>query len=248
MSMSHRTIRGRIHYTSNAPQRRGQERGRERFTITVHRDGRRTLRALSEIDDPPPVLRDVTLSVGPDWRPLDAFVRLTVDERFVGSSWFRFCGNSAECDGYTAAEGRISQRLELDGPPCTFGAHPIQGDAWHLNIVDVSRGPHWQIHPRLVMSSLDHRGATGPMLVRHPIGLRLAFIGRERVTVRAGTFDALHFRYGPRPGEEPSATSNTPTRHPPYEIWCTDDGDYLFLKGEVGGYMMTAYELVELER
>jgi hypothetical protein len=248
MSMRHTTIRGRIRYTSNKPERLGQERGREHFTITVHTDGSRTLRAVSEIDDPPAVLRDVTLSVGPDWQPRDAFVRLTVDDRFAGSSWFRFDGFSIECEGYTAREGRISQRLVLEGPPCTFGAHPIQGDAWHLNIVDLSRGPHWQIYPRLVMSSLDHRGATGPMLVRHPIGLRLAFVGRERLSIAAGTFDALHFRYGPRPGEEPADTANTPTRHPPYEIWCTDDGHYVFLKGEVGGYMMTAYELVELDR
>jgi hypothetical protein len=29
-------------------------------------------------------------------------------------------------------------------------------------------------------------------------------------------------------------------------VWCTNDGDYLFLKGAVGGYMQTYYELVEL--
>ena len=246
--MPHRTIRGRIRYTSNQPGREGHERGREHFTITIHRDGRRTLRAVSEIDDPPPVLRDVTLSLGADWRPRDASVRLSVDDHFVGSSWFAFHEHTIECEGYTAREGRISQRLELDGPPCTFGAHPIQGDAWHLNIVDLSRGPHWQTYPRLVMSSLDHRGATGPMLVVHPIGLRLAYLGEQRVTVVAGTFDALHFRYGPPSGEAPVETSNAPTRHPPYEIWCTADGEYLFLKAFVTGYMMTAYELVELER
>jgi hypothetical protein len=248
MPMPHRTIRGRLRYISNKPARLGAERGRERFTITVHRDGRRTLRAQSEIDDPPPVLRDVTLSVGADFKPLDAFVRLTVDDRFVGSSWFLFEPGCATCEGYTAQEGRISQRLLLAGPPATFGTHPIQGDAWHLSVVDIARGPHWQLYPDLVMSSLDHRGATGPMLVRHPVGLRLAYVGRERTTVAAGTFDALHFRYGPPPGEDLGETANEPTKHPPYEIWCTDDGDYVFLKAFVQGYMMTAYELVELER
>jgi hypothetical protein len=36
--------------------------------------------------------------------------------------------------------------------------------------------------------------------------------------------------------------------HPPYDLWITDDEDSIFLKGGVGGYMMTWYELVELRR
>ena len=58
----HKTLRGHIHYTSSKPGREGVERGREHFTITVHGDGRRTLRAHCEIDDEPNVLRDVTLT------------------------------------------------------------------------------------------------------------------------------------------------------------------------------------------
>jgi hypothetical protein len=34
--------------------------------------------------------------------------------------------------------------------------------------------------------------------------------------------------------------------HPPYDIWCTADDDYIFLKGVIGGYMQTYYELTEL--
>jgi hypothetical protein len=244
--MSHRTISGRIRYTSNKPERLGQERGRERFTITVHGDGSRTLRAHAEIDDPPNVLRDVINTVGPDWQPRDTFIRLSVGDRFVGSSWFRFTPGLIECEGYTAAEGRISQRFPLDGPPCTFGTHPIQGDAWHLNVYDLDKGPGYEIFPRLVMSSLDHRGATGPMVCIHPIGLRLSFVGRERVAVAAGSFDALRFRYGD-PGDSGEDRSDT-KKHPPYEVWCTADGDYVLLKAFTSGYMMTAYELVEFER
>ena len=39
-----------------------------------------------------------------------------------------------------------------------------------------------------------------------------------------------------------------PEEHPPYDIWCTADDHYVFLKGEVGGYMQTAYELVSLSQ
>jgi hypothetical protein len=72
------------------------------------------------------------------------------------------------------------------------------------------------------------------------IGLNIVFVGPEQVTVGAGTFDALHFQFVTNP--------ELPQEHPPYDVWCTADGDYLFLKGQVAGYMQTHYELVELSR
>ena len=39
-----------------------------------------------------------------------------------------------------------------------------------------------------------------------------------------------------------------PEEHPPYDVWCTADDDYLLLRAGAGGYMQTHYELVELER
>ena len=102
MPIPHVRIRGKIHYTSDKPDRKGQERGREYFTITRHADGRRTLRAYVEIDDAPNVMRDVTLSVGADWKPTDCFVRLSVGDQFKGSSWFRFDDHGAEAE----AEGQ----------------------------------------------------------------------------------------------------------------------------------------------
>mgnify|MGYP003843873341 CR=1 FL=1 len=44
------------------------------------------------------------------------------------------------------------------------------------------------------------------------------------------------------------ANPELPQEHPPYDVWCTADGDYLFLKGQVAGYMQSHYELVELSR
>jgi hypothetical protein len=247
MGMPHKLIRGKIHYTSDKPGREGQERGREYFTVSIHGDGRRTLRAHCEIDDAPPVLRDVTLSFAPDWKPTDCFVRLSVGDKFMGSSWFRFTERAIECEGYTALEGRLSQRVEIAAPARMFGTHPIAADAMLTSIVDLSKGAHWQLYPDLYLCSLDHRGATGPMIMRHPLGLRLAFVGRARLTVGAGTFDALHFRFGENTSDEPTETRNEPGKHPPYELWCTADGNYTMLKAFVTGYMMTRYELVSLE-
>lgn len=247
MPIPHRRLRGKIHYTSDKPDRKGQERGREYWTITVHADGRRTLRAYTEIDDAPNVMRDVTLSKGADHRPTDCFVRLSVGDQFMGSTWYRFTEDEASCEGFTVNEGRISQRFPLKRALAGFGTHPIQADAWLTAIVDLSRGPHRDDYQDVMMCSLDHRGATGPTLMPHPRGVNLRFVGRERITVKAGTFDALHFRFAETTDDGSGETRNEPGKHPPYDLWCTDDDDRVFLLAQVTGYMMTRYELTEFE-
>ena len=42
--------------------------------------------------------------------------------------------------------------------------------------------------------------------------------------------------------------SNQTGEYPPYEVWVTADDDFILLKAQVSGYMMTRYELVNLER
>ena len=95
------------------------------------------------------------------------------------------------------------------------------------------------------MTSLDHRGATGPSLVWHDPGMIIEFVGEETITVGAGTFDALHFCYGERGST--AQGSNETNEHPPYEVWVTADGEFVLLKAQVTGYMQTQYELVSLE-
>ncbi|MCZ8133385.1 MAG: hypothetical protein O9284_19150 [Steroidobacteraceae bacterium] len=250
MARPHRTLRGRIHYTSRAPGREGVERGREFWSLTVHGDGRRTLNSHCEIDDPPPVVRDVVLAFDERGAPADCAVRISVGDRFVGSSWFRFDGTQLECEAHTVLEGRVSQRLRSQAPLAMFGTHPIQADALLMAVADRGIVGRWQTFPELYLCSLDHRGATGPLLMRHPTGLRLALVGEERLTVGAGTFDAWHFRIGDAASTEPleQGSRNEPGKHPPYDLWCTTDGDYVMLKAQVTGYMQTHYELVELHR
>ena len=89
-----------------------------------------------------------------------------------------------------------------------------------------------------MLSSPDHRGATGPMLFR--LGFGIQYVGEERITVAAGGFDARHFQVVDTAGQ-------LPEEHPPYNVWCTADDDYILLKAGAEGYMMTHYELMELE-
>jgi len=233
-----RSIVGTIRYTSMKPERAGAERGREWFRIDVHQDACRTIAAHSEIDDAPAVVRDVDLRVGPDLRPLDCFVRIAVGGAFRGSAWFRFSDRLAECEAFTAVEGRVSQRMELTQPTPAFGNHAMINDCFLLHLYDFSKAPGVQVTKGLLLSSPDHRGATGPLLF--PVDLALEFVGRERVTVAAGAFESLHLRMVDAPG--------LPVTHPIYDLWCTSDGDWVLLKAAVGGYMQTAYELTELSR
>lgn len=233
-----RSITGTLAYTSTKPERLGAGRGREHFRIDVHADGCRTIAAHSEIDDPPPVVRDVNLRVDAAGLPQESFVRIAVGGRFRGSAWFSFTPGLAECEARTELEGRVSQRMALDGPLPAFGNHAMVNDGFLMSRYDLARGAGTQVIRRMLLSSPDHRGATGPMLFA--VDVAISFIGRERVAVMAGSFDALHFRIVDVPG--------MPEEHPVYDLWTTADGDSVLLKAAVGGYMQTAYELVAYEQ
>lgn len=233
-----RSITGAIVYTSTKPERLGAERGREHFRIDLHADGCRTIAAHGEIDDAPAVVRDVNLRVGADLRPQESFVRIAVGGEFRGSAWFRFSDTKAECEAFTSVEGRVSQCMALSHPLPAFGNHAMINDGFLLNLYDLSKGPGVQVIKNMLLSSPDHRGATGPMLFA--IDLAIEFVGREMLTVAAGAFAALHFRFVDIPG--------LPLEHPAYDLWCTDDGDYVLLRAKVGGYMQTFYELASYAR
>ena len=233
-----RSISGTIRYTSTKAGRQGAERGREHFRIDVHADGCRTIAAHGEIDDAPSVVRDVNLRVDEAGLPQDCFVRIAVGGKFTGSGWFRFGDGVAECEAMTRDEGRISQKMAVDGRLPAFGNHAMINDGYLLALYDLEQGPGVQVIPRIMLSSPDHRGAPGPLLF--PVDVALQYVGRAELTVEAGTFDALHFRMVDVPG--------LPESYPPYNLYCTADGDYVLLKATVEGAMQTAYELVAYQQ
>lgn len=245
--MEHETIRGRLLYTSRKKGKEGMVRGGETFIITKHLDGRRTLRAHCAIDENSPrVLRDTITTTDKDWRPLDGFVQITVDEKFSGSARYQFSDREAACEGWTVADGRVSRKFAHTQPIGYFVSHSLQADAMHLSAFDLTKGPGKQRITNGYTCSLHHRGATGPTLIALPEGYSFTFEGKEPVAVGAGTFSALRFRYGISDSSDDNYAGSD--IHPPYYIWVTDDGDFIMLKAAVTGYMQTYYELMELER
>jgi hypothetical protein len=164
----------------------------------------------------------------------------------MGSSWYRFTPTTAECEGYTEKEGRISQRFDLDEPVRLFGTHPIQADAFLTSCYDLGRGPGELVVTGGLMCSLHHRGADGPVLMKRAGGAPsyFRFFGKEAVTVAAGAFEALHFQIGRSTDDHYQGRDI----HPPYHVWVSADGDYIMLKAHVTGYMQTYYELTEYEK
>ncbi len=241
--MQHRTVSGKVRYTSLKQGMEGAERGREWFAFTHHADGSVIMRARCEIEEPEPtVLRDIIYHIGPDMVPQHLLVHLTLGDVFLGSGWMRYdaTNDAIECESFGPTIGRNSERREAVGAFDGFGTHPIVGDGFLTRIMDVSKGPHRR-KLRVFLPSSDHRGATAPKIAE--VGITLEYVGEAEKTVAAGTFACRHFRF-----IDDSAEGMGGTTHPDYDMWVTADDDCVFVYGAIDGYMMNRYELVELDR
>ena len=239
MAYKHQTIRGTIVYTSKKPERMDEERGREYFSLTRQSDQMIVMHAHCEIDDEPNVVRDVVLAMDENAAPYDCSARISVGDKFEGSGWMYFTEEKACCESWSATDGRIQQEILTQGRIKWLQAHPIVGDGVLMKLYDLSQGPGKTFFPDVMLTSPDHRGATGPELFQTGFGIQ--YVGEEEVTVGAGTFQSRHFQVVDTAG-------NLPEEHPPYDVWVTADEDYLLLKASVAGYMQTHYELMELVR
>ncbi len=236
---THKSVRGKILYTSKKPERMNEERGREYFTLHEQTDGISVLHAHTEIDDAPDVLRDVTASFETaTMAPIDGFSRLSVGGEFEGCGWFQFDDGHARFNGFNVKAGPNTKEIPISERTPWFGHHAIINDGFLGRLFPLDAKPGKISLKNVMMSSPDHRGATGPELF--PLNFGIVYVGNETVTVGAGTFDARKF-------EIVDTAEGLPEEHPPYQMWCTKDARGLFLQGGVEGYMMTWYELVELE-
>jgi len=237
--MQHRTVRGRIRYLSKKPDSFGQLRGSETFQFTHHTDGRVVLRATCECELPEPkLLRDVLCAYDSEGRVEDAHVRVMKSDRFLGSGWYRRDGDVLEMEGWSPEGGRVSLREASDRSFEDLGLHPVIGDGYMCRHVDPQRGPH-QRRVKFHFCSPDHRGATPPVIA--PLEAIIEYVGDETVTVTAGSFATHHYRYLDASAASPEKA------HPPIDVWVTADGDFVYVKGRIGGYFMSEYELVEYE-
>ena len=236
--MKHRNVRGKILYISHDGAT-PREYGREWFTYTFHEDGHRTVRSQCEIEagvvEDRSVIRDVTYTVDRDFKPVDGYVRLQRNGTYLGAGWFRITDGLAECESYNVLDGRVSQRFQLDEPVPSVGAHALTCDVLHLARFDHAKTERIQPARGAMLTSLEHDGCSGPLLA--PIDFDIEYLGRETLTVPAGTFETDHYQF--------LLEGTLPKEHPTEELWCLPD-DFIFVKIAVGGYMNSTFELAEL--
>jgi hypothetical protein len=177
-------VAGRIAYR----RADGQEIGRERFEI-AHHSGGSTLRALCELDDVG-VLRDVTLALDQDRKPLDAFSRVTRRGAAIATTWFLVEPAALVCEGWISGIGRISQRLATPEPPAYLGLHPLACDA----LIAAIRGADKPGCFRLIPCFTNSVSPNGDQdLYAIPTAIDVAYAGRETIDVAAGRFVADRF-------------------------------------------------------
>jgi hypothetical protein len=233
-SPMHRLVSGRIVYLIDGqPDFPDRVWGGEQWRMSHHANGDRVMRAFCELNDDEPLIRDVISAVDREFHPLDTYVRLTRNDQFYGSTWYNWSDTEGEYQGWTAKQGRISDKAVITRAMRGFGTHNLHSDAWLTARFDFSEGPGIQTFKNNLLTSIDHRGATGPAFERTTTS-SLKYSGIESVTVPAGTFDCHHF--------EILGTSNA---HPPYDFWVTADGDFLFVKGIVAAPYNWSFELTE---
>lgn len=226
--IKHRSYQGKILYLTDGVG----ETGREWFHVTIQPDGKRTMRATCEMDEDR-LLRDVVLTVDEAWYPVDAFVRLSIAEKLVGSSWFHFTEQTAECQGFTTQEGRIDQHFSTPGRIGFFGAHQLHGDAWACATIERDQNRAPSTDDLNFSSSLLPNGGSGPILVPTPNDfISKKYIGKERLQVPAGSFDTQHFQF-------------SVADSPPIDVW-TLGSDFIPVRLR-WDLLKQSYDLVELD-
>lgn len=209
----------------------GVERGREPWTLTVNRDGSRTMRCLSMTDDSR-FVRDVTHTVRSDERPHDVFVRLQVGEALVGTGYFVLRGRELEIVTDTHESGRTSQRLTV-GPRIHIVTHAVMLDAWPWWSYDRDIGGEQAL--AIYNTSTRWNGTDGPLGRLET--LRVRRHDDERITVPAGTFHCRHLSFD-------SDVIRSPTSH----VWFTG-ADAILVRYDWEGldleYVLTEADNVE---
>lgn len=221
--------RGTLMYREPGPDGALVDFGQEDFTISGFPDGSRTLRALCRYSTTG-LVRDVTYTIGADFKPVECFVRVARQDHAIGSAWFRFTDTTAEAEGFTRKEGRFRQCIDVPQRVTAFGSHPLCSDFWRVAHLRAENPGALQTVDNCMNSSPAASGDSGPMLFQRSYSYK--YVGEESVTVLAGTFNTHQFDWPVRAGKT-------------LRLWTTGP-DYLPIRMDFPE-RGNVYELVSLE-
>lgn len=190
--------------------------GSEQWKTTVNQDGTRILRAFSNWSNRASQL-SMVLRVDAEFRPLDAFVTLHNTGKFVGSGFY-VAQKGELVQTINSPEGLFTEKTPLP-EHYSIALHPISADSWHSVYYDKAKGGVQESTQCILGLAL--RSAQCAM-----VKLPMQLIGKERITVPAGTFDTEHYSWGAWT-----------------QVWVMDGPDRPPYKGA-----WTRYQLAEFER
>lgn len=160
----------------------------EWFTITANPDTTHTLRVVTKSPDAS-LVRDSSQTFDAAWAPTEGYVRLIRDGAFLGSVVRRVEGRTVHSFLF-GPDGSVTRGEQDLLPGMTFGFHSVASNPWKFAQHSGGSGP--EPLPVLTHSLTWNGGTVGLGDVSHT---RLELVGRETITVPAGTFECDHHRW-----------------------------------------------------
>jgi len=206
----------------------GARTGRELFSVSVHADRSRTLRAQCEMDDDA-LVRDCLLVLDSDEKPAEAFVRVVEGGVPAGTGWYQFSEGRVEAYTRCPHVPVLQETRFFAEAPRFFGTHSLVNDGWLARLAKGMPEGSSLALDNLVSCSLAANGGGAPNL--HVTAAMLENVGAEPVHVAAGLFSCRHYRV--RYGD-----------YPPLEMWVS--GPELLLVRMSWSHLAARYELLAL--
>lgn len=164
----------------------GKVRGQDEFNLTVNKDGSRTMRMLSIIPDTK-IMRDVVHRVDANFRPVETFVSVFNDGVRTGAGMFVFDGSKGK--GLVLSNsGILTQEVDIPGH-FSMIPHSMPADGWYFNQYDHAKGG---LQDLKIFNPSGGGESVGSVLARVQT-VQIRYVGKERITVPAGTFEAEHW-------------------------------------------------------
>jgi hypothetical protein len=147
------------------------------------------MRCLAMTDDSK-LVRDVIYTRRKEGRPVDAFIRLQVADRWVGSGYFRVQNGAMDVIADGNEIGHSVQTISVPEDFFSIATHAVMLDGWMYFNYDRLRGG--EQHRMFYNTSTRLGGADGPL--GRVETCRVKLIGEEEVEVPAGRFKASRFQ------------------------------------------------------
>ena len=166
----------------------GQPCGEDRWTMTVHSDGTRTIRSFLDQSTYGTQINMLLHADAETFKPINAFANVYSGGGFLGSGLYAMDDGKLK----VTVTSPIEHFVETVDVPDTFTLllHPISADGWHYGAgYDLTKGG-------VQMHNLCTLGAAGRSVHCAVYPIALEFVGIETLTVPAGTFDTEHYRFG----------------------------------------------------